>query len=231
MFLKSASVHSTASVDRSTLSTLSSLTRIRSTWSDHACIHKCSSAMKFLNWPLSWLPSQLFGDRSLALQLGCFCMALEMLLVHFCTNSLQGVWKLLSDLLMQRHQVCCGGHTFLLLRCATAAATAGLEGLQPAALTIALTLGPPPCHMEHCFGTRLEPRSARNASSNGLCRTLSFFGIKEFCPPFSCRRLVGIRVVDSKSLRARIGPAWRSSSLHTSVMVLSYRCLWCQGAV
>ena len=35
--------------------------------------------------------------------------------MHFFTDSLQGVCKLLSDLLLQRHQVCCGGHTCLLL--------------------------------------------------------------------------------------------------------------------
>ena len=35
--------------------------------------------------------------------------------------------------------------------------------------------------------------SAGNASSNGLCRTLSFFGIKEFCRPCSCRRLQNFR--------------------------------------
>ena len=29
---------------------------------------------------------------------------------------------------------------------------------------------------------------ARNASSNGRCLILSFFGIKEFCRPCSCRR-------------------------------------------
>ena len=38
-------------------------------------------------------------------------------------------------------------------------------------------------------------------------------------------------VVGLKSFLPRIGPAWRSSSLHTSVMVLSYRCLWCQVAL
>ena len=59
----------------------------------------------------------------------------------------------------------------------------------------------------------------------------SFFGTKEFCRPCSCRRLVGIFVVGLKSFRARIDPAWRSSSLHTSVMVLSYQYLSCHGAV
>ena len=58
------------------------------------------------------------------------------------------------------------------------------------------------------------------------CRTLSFFGLKG-----TCRRLVRIRVVGLKSFRALIGPARRSSSMHTSLMVLSYRCPWCQGAV
>ena len=90
--LKPASARSTASVDRSTLSTLSTLTRIRSPWSDHACIHKRSSALKFLNWHLSWLPSQLSGIRSLilcgmAVSAGpaeSLCMALEILLIAPC---------------------------------------------------------------------------------------------------------------------------------------------------
>ena len=88
--LKFASVQSTASVDRSTVSTLSALTKVGSPWSDHStCIHKCSSAMEFLNWPLSWLPSQLFGIRSLTLYglavsagpAESLCMAPEMLLI------------------------------------------------------------------------------------------------------------------------------------------------------
>ena len=85
--LKSASVQSAATVQRSTLATLSTLTKIRSPWSDHACIHMCSSVMKFLNWPFTWLPSQLFGIKSLILYglsasagpAESLCMALEML--------------------------------------------------------------------------------------------------------------------------------------------------------
>ena len=111
--LKPASVQSTASVGRSTLSTLSTLAKIRSPWSDHACIHKGSSAMKFMNWPLSWLPSQLFGIKSLilyglAVSAGPaenLCMALEMLLIAsslpVCISPrtcCRGVCHLLSDL-------------------------------------------------------------------------------------------------------------------------------------
>ena len=33
--------------------------------------------------------------------------------------------------------------------------------------------------------------SASNASSNGLCLILSFFGMKEFCGPYSCRKVCG----------------------------------------
>ena len=99
-------------------------------------------------------------------------MALEMLLIAsrlpflaMCifTNSLQRVCNLLSDLLLQRHQVCCGGHTCLLPRCATAAAgaAADLEALQPAPLEMALFSAPLPCQMELCFGTRLEPTRMR----------------------------------------------------------------------
>ena len=58
--------------------------------------------------------------------------------------------------------------------------------------------------------------------------SLSFFGMKEFCRPCPCRRLVRIFFVVLKSFRALIGPAWRSSSLNTSVIVISYRWLWCQ---
>ena len=90
-------------------------------------MHKCSSAMKLLNWPLSLLPSQLFGIKSLILSGLAVsavpaerpCMALEMLLIAssltliaVCISSrgsLQGVCNLMSDLLLQRHQVCCGG--------------------------------------------------------------------------------------------------------------------------
>ena len=90
-------------------------------------MHKCSSAMKLLNWPLSWLPSQLYGIKSLilcglavsAVPAERLCMALEMLLIAsslpliaVCISSrgsLQGVCNLMSDLLLQRHQVCCGG--------------------------------------------------------------------------------------------------------------------------
>ena len=54
--------------------------------------------------------------------------------VHFFTNSLQRVGNILPDLLLQRHQVCCGGHTCLLLRCATAVDAADPESLQPAPL-------------------------------------------------------------------------------------------------
>ena len=39
-------------------------------------------------------------------------------------------------------------------------------------------------------------RSARNASSNGLCPALSFFGLWEFWRPCSCRRLVRLCEVD-----------------------------------
>ena len=164
----------TASVERSILSTPSTLTRIRSPRSDHASIHKCSSDTKFQNWPLSWLPSQLFSIRSLilyglAISAGLaesLCMALEMLQIasnppnccgHFFTNSPQGVCNLLSDLLLKRHQLCCGGHTCLLLRCAAAAA-ADLEGLQQAPLAMALFSAPLPCQMELCFVTRLSQR-------------------------------------------------------------------------
>ena len=70
--------------------------------------------------------------------------------------------------------------------------------------------------------------SARSASSNGPRLILSFFGIKEFCRPCSCRRLARIFVVVLICCLAFIGPAGRSSSLHANVMVLSYRC---QGAV
>ena len=101
--------------------------------------------MKFLNWPLSWLPSQLLGTRSLilyglAVSAGSLCMVLELLpiasslpliaCVHLFTTSLQGVCHLLSDLLLQRHQVCGGGH---------------LQLTPPA---MALIIAPLPCQME-----------------------------------------------------------------------------------
>ena len=40
-----------------------------------------------------------------------------------------------------------------------------------------------------------KSNSARSTSSSGLCLILSFFGIKEFCRPCSCRRLARIFVV------------------------------------
>ena len=90
-------------------------------------------------------------------------MALEMLLIAsslpliaVCISS-RTRCNLLSDLLLLRHQVCCRDHNCWLLRCATAAAAADLEGLQPAPPAMALISGPLPCEMELCFGTRLEP--------------------------------------------------------------------------
>ena len=113
-------------------------------------------------------------------RLGCFCgpadslcVSLEMLLIAsslpriavciFFTDTLQGACNLLSDLLLQRHQACCGGHTCLLLGYATAAATAAadLEGLQLTPLAMALISAPLPCQMEACFSTQLEPTRMR----------------------------------------------------------------------
>ena len=86
--------------------------------------------MKFLNWP--WLPSQIFGIKSLILYgfaagpAENLCMALgdaayshpRLPLIAMCISSRTRCKEsalFLSDLLQQRHQVCCGGHTCLLL--------------------------------------------------------------------------------------------------------------------
>ena len=98
-------------------------------WSDRACIHTCSSAMKFLNWPFSWLLSQLFGVKSLIL----YGLAVSAKPAWISSRTRCKESALLSGLLLQRHQVCWGGHTCLLLGYATAAA-ADLEGLQPTPL-------------------------------------------------------------------------------------------------
>ena len=53
------------SVMLSNLSVLSTLTSVVSPSSGHACTHKCKSDMKFRNSPLSLLPPQFLGMRSL----------------------------------------------------------------------------------------------------------------------------------------------------------------------
>ena len=70
--------------------------------------------------------------------------------VHFSTDSLQGVCHFLSDLLLQRHQVCCGGRTCLpLCDCCCCRGSRGppndstCEGAQPRSATMT--------HMQLCF--------------------------------------------------------------------------------
>ena len=60
--LNATSEQSTA---RELLSNLSVLLNADKPSSDHACIHKCRSDMKFRNSPVSLLPSQFLGMRSL----------------------------------------------------------------------------------------------------------------------------------------------------------------------
>ena len=97
----------------------------RSQLSPEFARHKCSSAMKLLTWPLSWLPSQLIGIKSLILYgldvsagpAESVWMALEMPADCIQSASSQTRCKecahLLPDMLLQRHHVCCGGHTCL----------------------------------------------------------------------------------------------------------------------
>ena len=87
--------------------------------------------------------------------------------------------NILSDLLLQRHQVCGGGHTCLLLGHAAAAAAPDVEGLQPAQLAMALISAPLSCEMELCFGTRLEPTRMRWKS--GQVRTTVLWQVKQIC--------------------------------------------------
>ena len=56
---------STESVLLSNLSVLSTLTSTVSPPLDHACIHKCKSDMECPNYPLSLLPPQYLGMKSL----------------------------------------------------------------------------------------------------------------------------------------------------------------------
>ena len=51
----------------------------------------------------------------------------------------------------------------------------------------------------------IHSNSGHNTSSGGLCLILSFFVMKEFCRPCSCRRLARIFVVGLKSCLAFIG--------------------------
>ena len=96
--------------------------------------------MNVLNWTSSWLPSQLFGIKSLILYglcvsarpaeslcaADCIQSAVDWR-VHLFTDSLQRVCHLLSDLLLQRHQVCCGGNTcFLPCECCCCRGSRGL---------------------------------------------------------------------------------------------------------
>ena len=71
----------------SSLSVLSTLTRIVSPSSDHACVHTRRSDMECLNFPSSLLPSQSLGMRSLSRNgletadfADTFCSAVLMLL-------------------------------------------------------------------------------------------------------------------------------------------------------
>ena len=136
--------------------------------------------MKFLNWPLSWLPSQLFGTKSLilcglAVSAGpaeSLCMALELLLiasslslVAVCTCSRTRCKESATSCLI----CCCNiikSAVVATPACyhATAAAEADLEDFQPATLSMALISVPPPCQMEVCFGTQLEPTRRRRKS-------------------------------------------------------------------
>ena len=167
--LKSASLQSTASVERSTLSTLSTLTSIRSPWSDLACIHKCSSAMKFLNWPLSWLQAQLFGIKSmilygLAASAGpaeILRMALEMLLIASSLPFDSRV-HLFADSLRRSLPCCCNviKSAFVAMPacyCTTPAAAADLESLQVTSLAMALNRAP----LATLFCGNLEPTRMR----------------------------------------------------------------------
>ena len=128
--------------------------RFRSPWSHHDCIRKCSSAMKFLNWPSSWLPFQLFGIKSLilyglAVSAGpaeSFCMTLEMLLsasslplIAVCISSRTRCNESAVSCLI----CCCNVIRSAVVATpacysATAAAAADLEGLQVTPFAMAL---------------------------------------------------------------------------------------------
>ena len=107
------------------MSTLSTLAKIRSPWSDHGCIHRCKSDMKLRNYPFSLLPSQFLGMRSLSVVfvdtfwsavLMLFNMSILPLTVSFifCAQLLYDVSHFLSQLLLEYFEVCCGDHVCLL---------------------------------------------------------------------------------------------------------------------
>ena len=114
------------------LSTLSTLAKIRSPWSDHACIHRCKSDMKLRNSPFSLLPSQSISwdEVTDSIRLGVSCLRGYVLeccvdavqhvhpaidrLVHFCAQLLFDVSHFLSQLLLEHCEVCCGDHVCLL---------------------------------------------------------------------------------------------------------------------
>ena len=88
--LNSTSGQSTASVLLSNLSVLSTLTSIVSPSSDHACIHKCRSDMKFRNYPLSLLRSQFHGMRSL-IRDGLEAVDVAENILECCVDAVQNV--------------------------------------------------------------------------------------------------------------------------------------------
>ena len=103
------------------------LTSVLSPSSDHACIHKCKSDVKCLNYPLSLLPSQFLGMKSLIrysyADTLCNGVAMRFNMSNLpLTASFSSVriCPFLSQLLLKNHQVCCGARAravrLLLLR-------------------------------------------------------------------------------------------------------------------
>ena len=102
-----------------------------------------STAVKFLNWPFSWLILYGLagtGDGADRTQSAIDCR------VHVLTDSLQGVCHLLSDLLLR----------WPLLPGYATAAAADLECLQLTPFSMALISAPLPCQMDVCFVAQLE---------------------------------------------------------------------------
>ena len=99
--------------------------------------------------------------------------------VHFLTDSLQGVCNLLCDLLLQRHQVCCGGHTCLLPDYATAAACGGAYQRSATMTNASLFCGNLEPKRE-CIGRMVKWAQQLCDKGNKVCRSVTVSSLCAF---------------------------------------------------
>ena len=153
----------TASVERSTLSTLSTLTKIRSLWSDHVWhpqVQFCHEdpELAFLTAAVPALLLHGTGDAAACVRSAIDCR------VHFLTDCEASAISCLI--------CCCDVNKSVALARSAAAAAADLEGLQLTPLAMSLIGAPLPCQMDVYFATQLEPTRTRWKSDQKHTTTL-----------------------------------------------------------